>query len=104
MKREGQTHRGEHRLDRCRHLPLEPDQFCRRWVEQTSGKGYRKLCINRLAAATRLSPKTVKDWGANFTQRPRYIPHLLRQIDLLNQFKQLILEQRIKLPPDFPQE
>jgi hypothetical protein len=94
----------EQRIQRISQLPLEPIDYCHRWVEQNPVKGYRKSCINALARATGLSPETIKDWGKNFTRRPQYIPYLLRQVDLLNQFKQLVKTRRIVLPPDFPQE
>lgn len=92
------------RIQRISQLPLEPIDYCHRWVKQNPVKGYRKSCINALARATGLSPETIKDWGKNFTRRPQYIPYLLRQVDLLNQFKQLVKTRRMVLPPDFPQE
>lgn len=94
----------QQRIQRISQLPLEPIDYCQRWVQQNPVKGYRKSCINALARATGLSPQTIKDWGKNFTRRPQYIPYLLRQVDLLNQFKQLVKTRRIVLPPDFPQE
>jgi hypothetical protein len=93
-----------HRIDTLRQLPLEPMEYCRRWVSRDSSKNYRKACINAIAQATGLSPKTVKDWGPNFRRRPKYVARLLRQADLINQFKQLVSTGKITLPPDFPQE
>jgi hypothetical protein len=98
------SNRNGQRLERISQLPLEPINYCRRWVKQNPAKGYRKSCINALARATGLSPNTIKDWGKNYTKRPQYIPYLLRQVDLLNQFKQLVKTKQIVLPPDFPQE
>lgn len=92
----------ELRIDIIRQLPLEPMEYCRRWVETDPARGYRKACINALAQATGLSPHTIKDWGTNFDRRPRYVPFLLRQADLLNQFKHLLLTQQIIVPPNFP--
>lgn len=94
----------EHRIEALRKLPLEPSEYCRRWVSQDDNRGYRKVCINVIAAATGLSPSTVKDWGPDFIRCPRYVPYLLRQADLLNQFKQLVLNKQISLPSDFPQK
>ncbi len=92
----------EQRIDAIRQLPLEPMEYCRRWVEIDPSRGYKKACINALAQATGLSPNTIKDWGSNFNRRPRYIPFVLRQADLINQFKQLVITGRIILPSNFP--
>ncbi|MBD3885501.1 hypothetical protein IFO70_27665 [Phormidium tenue FACHB-886] len=79
----------EHRLDQLRHLPMEPAEYCQRWVTAQPGKGYLKVCINALAEATGLSPGTIKNWGSDFHRRPQYVLRLLRQADLLNQIKAL---------------
>ncbi|MBD1890504.1 hypothetical protein [Coleofasciculus sp. FACHB-SPT9] len=92
------------RIDSIRQLPLEPMEYCRRWVTQESGLNYRKVCINAIADITGASPKTVKDWGPDFQRRPKYVTRILRQADLLNQFKQLVVTGIITLPPDFPFE
>lgn len=85
-------------------MPLEPIEYCRRWVPTIEGKGYRKTCINALAEVTGLSPSTIKDWGSNFERRPKYIPRLLRQADLLNQFRELVLSGRVTTPSNFFQD
>lgn len=92
----------QRRIDTVRRTPLEPMEYCQRWVQQDASRGYRKMCIKAIAEATGLSPETVKDWGPNFKRRPRYVPHLLRQADLINQFKQLVASRQVILPPDFP--
>lgn len=79
----------QHRLDQLLHLPLEPADYCQRWVSAEPGKGYLKVCINTLAEATGLSPGTIKNWGPDFRRRPQYVLRLLRQADLLNQIKGL---------------
>ncbi len=94
----------EHPIDTLQKMPLEPSEYCRRWVPAVSGKGYRKVCINALAEVTGLSPSTVKDWGPNFERRPKYVPRLLRQADLLNQFKELVLSGRVNTPSNFLQD
>lgn len=91
----------EHPIDTLQKMPLEPSEYCRRWVPMGSGKGYRKVCINALAEVTGLSRSTVKDWGSNFERRSKYVPRLLRQADLLNQFKQLADSGRITMPSNF---
>ncbi|MEW6498571.1 MAG: hypothetical protein AB1589_39645 [Cyanobacteriota bacterium] len=94
----------EQRIEVVRQLPLEPMDYCTRWVAINPNKGYRKSCINALAKATGLSPQTVKNWGTNFSRRPQHLPHLLRQLDLLNQFLQLVKNGQITLPPNFPKQ
>jgi len=99
-----QTPRNKHSIDILQKIPLEPSEYCRRWVPADQGMGYRKVCINTLAEVTGLSPSTIKDWGPNFERRPKYIPRLLRQADLLNQFKELVVSGRIVVPPECLQD
>jgi hypothetical protein len=96
--------RNKHRIDILRQLPLEPMEYCRRWVSQEPGRNYRKACINAIAQVTGTSPKTVKDWGTDFRRRPKYVTRILRQADLINQFRQLVAQGIVTLPPNFPQE
>ncbi|MBD2487610.1 hypothetical protein [Aulosira sp. FACHB-615] len=98
------SHQNNHPIDLLRQLPLEPTEYCRRWVNQEPGRNYRKACINAIAQVTGTSPKTVKDWGTDFRRRPKYITRILRQADLINQFRQLVAQGIVTLPPDFPQE
>jgi hypothetical protein len=99
-----QFHHNKHQIDTLCQLPLEPMEYCRRWVTHSPGRNYRKTCINAIAQATGTSPKTVKDWGKDFCLRPKYITRILRQADLINQFKQLVAQGIINLPSGFPQE
>ncbi|MEH1842614.1 MAG: hypothetical protein V7L20_28755 [Nostoc sp.] len=46
----------------------------------------------------------MKDWGTDFGRRPKYVTRILRQADLINQFKQLVVKGIVILPPDFPQD
>jgi hypothetical protein len=94
----------EKRIEAFRQIPLEPIDYCTRWVKANPNKGYRKSCINSLVKATGLSSQTIKNWGTNFTRRPQNLPHLLRQLDLLNQFIELVKTGQITLPPNFPQQ
>ncbi len=97
-----QSNQPEQRIEAIRQLPLEPVEYCHRWVEVDPARGYKKVCINALSEATGLSPNTIKDWGTNFSRRPHYVPFVLRQADLINQFQQLVITQQIILPPNFP--
>jgi len=99
-----QTSDFEKRIEAFCKIRLEPIDYCRRWVKADPNKGYRKSCINSLVKATGLSSQTIKNWGTNFTRRPQNLPHLLRQLDLLNQFIELVKTGQITLPPNFPQQ
>ena len=84
-----------HRVDEIKVLPLEPSEFCRRWVDMPpEERGYYKVCVKALAAATGLSERTVQGWGKNFEKRPDYVLNILRKEDILNQIRKLVL------PPD----
>ncbi|MEH2081526.1 MAG: hypothetical protein V7K89_16440 [Nostoc sp.] len=99
-----QSHQNKHQINILCQLPLEPMEYCRRWVTHEPGRNYRKACINAIVQVTGTSPKTVKDWGRNFRYRPKYVTRILRQADLINQFKQLVAQGIINLPSDFTQE
>ncbi|KYC40725.1 hypothetical protein WA1_24100 [Scytonema hofmannii PCC 7110] len=89
----------QYRIDALGKLPLEPLEYCRKWIDMSPDeRGYRKACIAALAEATGLSPRTIGNWGQNFERRPDYVAHILRMADMLNQIRQIVL------PPDFPQK
>lgn len=88
-----------HRIDALRNTPLEPLDYCQRWVEMSpDDRGYRKACVEALAEATGLSPRTINNWGKHFEKRPDYALHALRMADLLNQIRKIVT------PPDYPQK
>lgn len=89
-------------IDQLRHIPLEPMEYCQRWVKPDPNRNYRKACIHAIAEATGLSTQTVKDWGKNFYRRPRYVLRLLRYADLINQLREQVKDGQIQLPPNFP--
>lgn len=87
------------RIDALRDLPLEPLEYCQKWVELSpEERGYRKACVEALAQATGLSPRTIENWGKSFEKRPDHITHSLRMADTLNQIRKLVL------PPDLLQK
>ena len=94
----------QYRLRYLRSLPLEPMEYCRRWVRADPAKGYRKVCINALAEAIGLSTRTIGNWGASFERRPRYTLYVLRQADLLNQIAELERSGQVNLSFDLLQE
>ncbi|WP_323374478.1 hypothetical protein [Nostoc commune] len=54
----------QYRIDVLSRLPLEPLEYCQRWVEVSPDeRGYRKACVAALAEATALSPRPINDWG-----------------------------------------
>ncbi len=72
---------------------LEPLEYCRRWVKVPPDEwGYRKACIAALAQATGLSERTINNWGASFEKRPKYVLHMLRMANKLNQVKQIVVD------------
>ncbi len=75
------------RLEEIAGTPLEPMEFCQRWVKSpTSGeRGYHAACVRELAKACGISELTVKGWGQNFQKYPSHIPTMLRTVDLLRQ-------------------
>lgn len=72
---------------------LEPLEYCRRWVKVPPDEwGYRKACIAALAQATGLSERTINNWGASFEKRPKYVLHMLKMANKLNQVKQIVVD------------
>ncbi|MEH2454409.1 hypothetical protein [Nostoc sp.] len=89
----------QYRIDAFSDLPLEPLEYCKRWVDvPPDERGYRKACLAALAEATGLSERTIGNWGQNFERRPNYVVHILRMADMLNQIRKIVL------PPDYPQK
>jgi hypothetical protein len=47
--------RDKYRIDALSDLPLEPIEYCKRWIDMSpDDRGYRKACIAALAEATGL--------------------------------------------------
>ncbi|MEH2373876.1 hypothetical protein [Nostoc sp.] len=40
-----QSHQHKYQIDILCQLPLEPIEYCRRWVNHEPGRNYRKACI-----------------------------------------------------------
>lgn len=80
-----------HRIDELRDLPLEPSEYCRKWVEgDPEERGYYKQCVSALAKVTGLSRRTIEGWGSDFSGRPEYVLRHLRREDILNQIRVLV--------------
>ena len=93
------------KVERIRGLSLEPEEYCKRWVPIYQGKqpgerGYRAACIRELAKVSGIKASTIDiNWGANFENRPHYLPRMLKLAHIINQIKQIF-----PLPPDWPLE
>lgn len=72
------------RLEGLRREPLEPIEFCRKWVPVPEGeRGWRKACIQYLAKVTGKPERTIDDWGADFSSRPKDVLVTLEYADSL---------------------
>lgn len=92
------------RIDEIRSKPLEPLDYCQKWVPKYYGKqpgdwGYKAACIRELMRVTQKSQKAIEAWGAEFSGRPEDVLVILRQADIINQVRELTA-----LPPDFPEK
>lgn len=74
-------------LDAIAETPLEPQEFCRRWVKKPAPgeRGYQAACIRELARVCGVCERTVERWGPRFERRPEHVLVLLRMADLLRQ-------------------
>lgn len=75
------------RLDAIAQKPLEPIEFCQRWVRfpAPGERGYQSACVRELAKVCGVTERTVERWGTNFERRPETILTLLRNVDLRRQ-------------------
>ncbi len=72
-------------------IPLEPQEYCDRWVSAPKNeRGYYKACVAELARATALSRRTIEGWGPNFEKCPDSAKVTLRYKDMLNQIKGVV--------------
>lgn len=80
-----------YRLSKIKSLPMEPSDFCKRWITRVrpGERGWRAECCRELAKATGLSIRTIEGWGSDFSGRPEIIVTLLRKEDLLRQIARL---------------
>ncbi|MGH2414114.1 MAG: hypothetical protein ACRDEA_10565 [Microcystaceae cyanobacterium] len=75
--------------------PLEPKEFCERWVPKKLGKhphqyGYRKACCQMLAELTDHQESTVNSWLSRSNKVPVVIKRYLRAVDLLWQLEEVL--------------
>jgi hypothetical protein len=76
----------------CRtlHQPLEPVEYCQRWVfHPLHLQNYKQACDQALAQACGLLPTEVQLWGKEWRKRPNYVPYLLRLADTVKRSQAL---------------
>ena len=92
-------------MEGIRRLPLEPQEYCEKWIPTLYGKqpgerGYKAACIRELARVSGVSPENIeRNWGLTdlaFDSAPSYLPRMLRMADIINQAVKVL-----PLPPDF---
>lgn len=70
---------------------MTPWEYCQKWVELSSEqRGFRKACVNALAEATGLSPRTIGNWGKKFEKHPDHVLKTLSLANRLNQIEKII--------------
>ncbi|HEY9644694.1 MAG TPA: hypothetical protein V6C57_29630 [Coleofasciculaceae cyanobacterium] len=73
--------------------PLEPVEFCEKWVKtplHSQARDYKKACERAIADALGfMSPGDVSMWGKDWQKRPDYVPQLLRLADIVKSAKEL---------------
>jgi hypothetical protein len=79
------------RFNAIKKTPLEPQEFCRRWIQSPAPDeyGYYSACVRELAKVCEISERTVQGWGKNFSKRPVYVLAMLRKEDLICQMRRL---------------
>lgn len=80
--------------------PLEPIEYCQRWVvHPLHERGYKQACDRALAEACGIWPTEVHLWGRNYSKRPEYIPYLLRLADTVRLAQSLgVCASKLKVP------
>lgn len=83
-----------YRFERLKRKPLEPLDFCNRWIPklynvQPDERGYKAACIRELEKITGTQYTTIeRNWGADFSNRPEWVPRILKREHLLNLIQQ----------------
>ena len=83
--------RRQTRIDALQRLPLEPLEYCRRWLDHPEDeRGWYKACTYEIARVTGAKQRTVEIWSPNFERCPETIKIALRKQDALNQIARLL--------------
>jgi hypothetical protein len=84
------------RIERAKRKALEPRDFCNIWIEKLYGikpdeRGFKAACIKELAKITGTRYATIeRNWGADFSDRPSWVPRLLRREHMLNRIREVV--------------
>lgn len=73
---------------------MSPEEYCRIWVPVLYNtlpeqRGYKARCLEELAKVTGFTEQSIKNWGANFEGHPDYVKVILKQANIINEFRQL---------------
>ncbi|NES01720.1 MAG: hypothetical protein F6K22_02110 [Okeania sp. SIO2F4] len=73
---------------------MSPEDYCRIWVPVLyktlpEQRGYKARCIEELAKVTGFTEQSIKNWGADFKGHPDYVKVILKQANIINEFRQL---------------
>ena len=75
--------------------PLNPSEFCRRWVPEKKGKqpkeyGYRRECCKLLSELTGYGENTTNNWLKDTYDTSELVKRYLRVVDTLWQIEKLL--------------
>ncbi|MEM9926217.1 MAG: hypothetical protein AAF915_21105 [Cyanobacteria bacterium P01_D01_bin.50] len=78
--------------------PLEPKEFCSKWIPIKSNKkpgeyGYRKECCKLLALLTGYNETSCSNWLSTPSDIPNLVPLYLRSVDILWQIQEVLPNQ-----------
>ncbi len=85
---------GHSRIAHLQSKPVEPLEYCKRWIADPTEHGNRQVCEEELARLTGLSQSTIRNWGKAFEKRPDYVVVTLGHCDLLRRIEQQIQEHK----------
>lgn len=94
VAKKAENRRRNRRLNELLEKPLEPKEFCARWVRSVApeDRGYYSACVRELARVTEYSERTIQGWGPDFAKRPKIVVILLRKEDLIRQMREKLNE------------
>lgn len=84
------------RIERAKSKALEPLDFCNIWIPKIYGiqpneRGFKAACIRELTKITGTQYTTIeRNWGADFSDRPDWVPRVLRREHMLNRIREIV--------------
>lgn len=80
-----------HKIDVIARKPLNPSEYCRRWVDaDPEERGYKTKCKQVISRITGVSIRSMERWGEDLNECPEYVKRALRKQDILNQIKETL--------------